>query len=76
MVSRPNGLASGGEHMAQRAPRVDGTTPGRSEPQCGATRGTGVQGGDELSEVRTFGCGEFGDVAVPQDLGICGGDPE
>jgi len=56
--------------VTQRAARVDGTAPGRSEPQCGASRGAWAQSGDELCEVRTFGCGEFGDVPVPQYLGV------
>ena len=62
--------------MSQGAPRVDGTAAGWSEPQSGASWGAWVQCGDELGEVRAFGCGEFGDIPVPQYLCVVGRDSQ
>ena len=62
--------------MSQGAPRVDGTAAGWSEPQSGASWGAWVQCGDELGEMRAFGCGEFGDIPVPQYLCVVGRDSQ
>ncbi len=69
-------FAARGKHVAHGAPRVDAAPTGRTQPQRGASRGAWPQRSHELGEVRPLGRGQFGDIAVPQDLGVVRGDPQ
>ena len=72
----PHRFAARGEHVTQRAPRVDAAATGRPQPQGGAGRGAWMQGSDELGKMCPFGCGQVGDIAVAQYLGVVRRDPK
>ena len=75
-LREPDRFAAGGEHRAQRPVGVEAAAAAGSQAQRGTARRLGVQCGEQFAQVLAFGRGEFAEVAVPQDLGVTGRDPQ